>query len=171
VTKALFTHFTVVKVFLYAALVTDAYDWVHTTTITYDACVNDFAFIIEFLWSFNGTTKVLTLEEFIEDLDGLLLKLIIDEVLEGLAWDVTLIGFLPTFLDTFDRCLFCLFSHWDVTCVQIVVVVHFVSRLLEVDNEGDLRWNFGIKSLCHTEFEVIFIITFDECFLIFFVHN
>jgi len=143
-TKTLFTHFAVVKVFLDAALVTDAYDWVHTTTITYDACVNDFAFIIEFLWSFNGTTKVLTLEEFIEDLDGLLLKLIVDEVLEGLAGDVTFIGLLATFLNTFGRCLFCLFSHWDVTGVQIVVIVHFVSRLLELDNEGNLGWNFGI---------------------------
>lgn len=158
-TEAFFANLAVVEVFADGALVTDTFDWIDATAVTNYASVDDivlWVFVEIGIWVFDSTFKVFALQEVVEDLLGLLFKLVADEILQSLAWNALMallafphaLGwnfFLVIHIDVFDwACFFLLFK------VR-------VGRLLEFSNEGDCL-GVHLESLAHSELEVVLVI-------------
>jgi hypothetical protein len=86
VAKALFASSTVVEVLADGALVANALDRIHATTIASDIGMSDFGLFDSHVRS----RQVFGLQELLEDILRLLLELIVDKVFEGLPGDALL---------------------------------------------------------------------------------
>jgi hypothetical protein len=121
--EAFFTSLAVIEVFANRALVTDTLDRVHTTTIAFNIQVDNIVLriIVEVcIWVFwDGSAKVLVLQQLREDFSGLLLEFIVDHVLKSLAWNGLLLAGLFLLLDAFG---------WQVFFVDHFKVFNWVDR-------------------------------------------
>ena len=100
--ESLLTELAVVEVLQHTALVADSHNWANTAPIASHIGVDNLALgdlFIGLLGFWHGTTKILGLQELMEDLSGLLLQFSVDQVLERLSGHLGVLDLVLLALD------------------------------------------------------------------------